>query len=431
MIKSSIPYQSPLEAFLQFKHEKHVAFLYSAFTNSYSGKYSVLALYKEDELKTNSFLEFEQRIGLKENAASAEDYFADGWFGYISYEAKHSFEKLPKSPPSTISTHHYHFMRFGLVCVFNNEDKTCRVFASSEENLTRFNKTLTQPNSDSNPEWVAGAVSSNFSRSAYMDMVGKAREYILEGDIFEVNLTQKFSGKFLQRGNTAALFAELMEKSPSHYAAFFRFGELSILSSSPERFVKAKNGAISSKPIKGTRPRGKDDTSDRALKEELRNSQKDRAENAMIVDLVRNDLGRISKIGSVEAARLFEVESYQTVHQMVSTVTSELEESASIFDLIRAAFPPGSMTGAPKIRAMEIASELEKIERGIYSGALGYIGRDHYMDLSVVIRTLIIEENSFEFQVGGAITADSDPASEYQESLDKAKAIFSVLKIGE
>lgn len=201
-----------------------------------------------------------------------------------------------------------------------------------------------------------------------------------------------------------------------------------MISSSPERFLSLRDKSLESKPIKGTRPRRADFFEDEANYLDLLHSEKDRAENVMIVDLVRNDMGRVSETGTVKVPHLCIIEKYSTVFQMVSTIQSKLETGKDSTDAIRACFPPGSMTGAPKIRAMEIIEELEEFKRGIYSGALGYIGYDGDVDLSVVIRTLILHKDEGYFQTGGAIVWDSEPDKEYQECLDKAQGIINALE---
>jgi para-aminobenzoate synthetase component 1 len=227
--------------------------------------------------------------------------------------------------------------------------------------------------------------------------------------------------------NRLALYDALRRRNPATFAAFIDFGETALLSSSPERFLKVENGAIETRPIKGTRPRGANPAADTALARELTLSEKDRAENLMIVDLLRNDLGRVAKLGSVKVPQLIALESYATVHHLVSVVTAELDAGKTAVDLLRGAFPGGSVTGAPKIRAMEIIAELEPTERGPYCGAIGYLSAGGAMDTNIVIRTLLIDGDRVSFQVGGGIVADSDPEAEWQESLTKAKALIETL----
>ncbi|MFO0740525.1 MAG: aminodeoxychorismate synthase component I [Labilithrix sp.] len=265
------------------------------------------------------------------------------------------------------------------------------------------------------------------SREEYLARVATAKEHILSGDAFEICLTTAFDVPF-ERAEAWALFRALRRRNPAPFAAFLELPEATIVSSSPERFLSLDGDRVAeTRPIKGTRPRGTTPEEDARLREELRASEKDRAENAMIVDLSRNDLGRVCEVGSITAPDLYAVESYATVHQLVSTVRGKLAPQRDALDLLRAAFPPGSMTGAPKIEAMRILEALEPVERGIYSGALGWIDASGTMDLSVVIRTAICANGLARFHAGGAVTADSDPAAEYAEMQQKTRALREAL----
>jgi para-aminobenzoate synthetase component 1 len=224
------------------------------------------------------------------------------------------------------------------------------------------------------------------------------------------------------------LYRELRRLNPAPFAAYLELPEGAILSSSPERFLKLGHRRdVESRPIKGTRPRGRTPESDLRLEQELSTSEKDRAENLMIVDLVRNDLGRVCELGSIEVPELQVIERYATVLQMVSTVTGRLRGDRDAIDLLRACFPPGSMTGAPKIAAMQLLDEIEPVKRGAYSGALGYLDVRGGLDLSVVIRALIVQRGRAVLHVGGGIVADSEPVAEYRETLDKARALIAAV----
>lgn len=261
-------------------------------------------------------------------------------------------------------------------------------------------------------------------------MVEAARERILAGDAFEICTTNRFEVPV--RGDAWDLYAELRRINPAPFAAFLQLPFARVISSSPERFLRLdKDRVAETRPIKGTRPRHADPGEDRRLVDELASSEKDRAENVMIVDLARNDLGRVCRIGSVSVPALFEVESYATVHQLVSTVRGVLAEGRDAIDLIRACFPGGSMTGAPKVEAMKIIDRLEPKERGIYSGALGYLGLDGTLDLSIVIRTLVVTEGRAFFGAGGAVVADSEAATEHEEMELKARALIEALENAE
>ena len=266
------------------------------------------------------------------------------------------------------------------------------------------------------------------TREAYEALIARTVGYIHAGDIFQANLSQRFEAN-LQNGDDAfTLYRRLREISPAPFAGFFNFEDGAILSSSPERFLQSDGKTVQTKPIKGTRPRGTNAADDKALAAELLASDKDRAENTMIVDLLRNDLSRVCEDGSVRVPHLCELESFATVHHLVSTVTATLKSNMNNVDLLRASFPGGSITGAPKIRAMEIISELEKNARGPYCGSLGFLSFDGMMDTNISIRTITVIEGHATFQAGGGIVADSNPVDEYEETLTKAAALSDAIR---
>jgi para-aminobenzoate synthetase component I len=264
------------------------------------------------------------------------------------------------------------------------------------------------------------------SEKTYLELIQKAKEHISRGDVFQLCLTNQIHIE--HDANALRTFLTLREANPAPYGGYLKLGGLEVVSCSPEQFLKiSATGKVSSKPIKGTRPRSADKSEDEAIANELANNEKERAENLMIVDLMRNDLGRFCEADSIVVDKLFEIESYATVHQLVSTVTGQLQAGQSAPSAIEAAFPAGSMTGAPKIRAVEILKELEAKPRGIYSGIFGYLGFDGSADFGMTIRTLIFEGNSATLGVGGGITIDSDPQSEFEETMLKSKALLRAL----
>jgi para-aminobenzoate synthetase component 1 len=266
---------------------------------------------------------------------------------------------------------------------------------------------------------------SNFTRPAYVAAVARVREYILAGDVFQVNIAQRFEAPLATR--PLDLHRRLRERNPAPYAAYLDAGDFQIVSASPERFLRLDGDRVETRPIKGTRPRDADPAADAVLARELASSEKDRAENVMIVDLLRNDLSRVCRPGSVSVPALLALESLPTVHHLVSTVTGQLEPGRDAFDLLRVAFPGGSITGAPKVRAMEIIAELEPVRRSAYCGSIGYISATGDMDTSIVIRTCVVANGKVYFHAGGGIVADSDPEAEYDETLHKARAILEAL----
>ena len=270
------------------------------------------------------------------------------------------------------------------------------------------------------------SVTSNFTPAEYEAAVTRIRDYIAAGDVYQVNLAQRFETSFA--GPPFDLYARLRALNPAPFGAYLSLGDVTVASISPERFVRLDpSGAVEARPIKGTRPRGVTADEDAALAAALLASAKDRAENVMIVDLLRNDLGKVCGPGTVLVPELCALESHPTVHHLVSTITGELRDDADAFDVLRAAFPGGSVTGAPKIRAMEIIAELERAPRGVYCGAIGYISASGAMDMNIPIRTVVLQGGAASFHAGAGIVWDSDPAAEYDETLAKARAMIEAL----
>jgi len=269
-------------------------------------------------------------------------------------------------------------------------------------------------------------VRSNFTREGYLDAVARVIEYVYAGDIFQANLSQRLEAPLA--GTPLDLYRRLRHRNPAPFSAYLDFGNVVVASSSPERFLRVEpGGRVETRPIKGTRPRGLSPEHDAALARALVESDKDRAENVMIVDLLRNDLSRVCRAGTVRVPELFAIEHYATVHHLVSTVVGELAPERDAVDLLRAAFPGGSITGAPKVRAMQIIAELEPTQRAAYCGSIGYLSLSGALDTSIVIRTCLVLGRDVYFQVGGGIVADSDPEQEYRETLDKAGGLIAAL----
>ncbi len=272
----------------------------------------------------------------------------------------------------------------------------------------------------------AAGLRSSFTRDGYLDGVRRVREYILAGDIFQANLSQRFEARLEE--SSWDFYRRLRASSPAPFAAFLDFPEVSVLSASPERFLAVDAGGhVETRPIKGTRPRGLGPEHDWALGQALRESDKDQAENLMIVDLMRNDLSRVCRPGSVRVSELFALESYATVHHLVSAVVGDLADGRDALALLQAAFPGGSITGAPKLRAMEIIAEIEPSRRGVYCGSIGYLSVTRALDMNIAIRTAIALDGRVYFSAGGAVVADSQPEQEYIETLVKAQGFINAL----
>ena len=273
---------------------------------------------------------------------------------------------------------------------------------------------------------VDAGVHSNMDKPGYAAAFRRVQDYIYAGDCYQVNLAQRFEAD--ATGDPWQAYLQLRQISPAPFSAYFNTPDAQILSASPERFLQLRDGRVETKPIKGTRPRASDPLQDRANAEELLGSLKDRAENLMIVDLLRNDIGKNCAIGSVKAEQLFALESFANVHHLVSTVSGVLAEGHDAIDLLRGCFPGGSITGAPKLRAMQIIEELEPHQRGVYCGAIGYIGFDGGMDTNIAIRTAVYSRNKIRFWAGGGIVADSEMEKEYRETWDKASSMLQLMK---
>jgi len=275
------------------------------------------------------------------------------------------------------------------------------------------------------PESEPGAVTLRHSDAEYLKLIEGCKEHIAKGDAYQLCLTNQITVE--TANDPFAVYLKLRSSNPAPYSSFIRIGQVTLVSSSPEQFLRVTGDVVSTKPIKGTRPRGTDSESDKALALELVNNEKERAENLMIVDLMRNDLGKVSEPENVVVSKLFDVESYATVHQLVSTVSAVLKPGLGVFDAVAACFPAGSMTGAPKLRAIEILQGLETSPRGIYSGCFGYISFTGSADLAMTIRTIVFEEGRATLGIGGGITIDSVATEELAETKLKARALLQAL----
>jgi para-aminobenzoate synthetase component 1 len=360
--------------------------------------------------------------------------FQTGLAGQFGYGLRRFLEVVPAHARSDHGFPDLELGWYDTVISVDHSEHRAFVFSSGERAEARTAWALARLDRQARlapPAWEIEP-EPDLAADQYRRAVRRTIDYIEAGDIYQANITQRFQAilppGFDRPGlERLGLYAALRQRNPATFAAFIDFGETALLSSSPERFLKVEERVIETRPIKGTRPRGSNPAMDAALGRELLASEKDRAENLMIVDLLRNDLGRVAKLGSVQVPVLIGLESYATVHHLVSVVTAALEDGKSAVDLLRAAFPGGSVTGAPKIRAMEIIAELEPTERGPYCGAIGYLSAGGAMDTNIVIRTMLIDGDRISFQVGGGIVADSDPQGEWQESLTKAKALIETL----
>ena len=373
--------------------------------------------------------------------------FVGGAVGYLSYDLCHFIEKLPSSAVDDLVLPECYLAFYDAVAAFDHLEGRAYIastgfpemgggrLARAESRLEELHHLLAkEPTPADSIEIYSDlreerpvSLRSNFTHEGYVEAVQAVREYIMAGDIFQANLSQRFEADMPLP--PYELYRRLRRINPAPFASYLNLDGVTVVSASPERFLRVRGDLVETRPIKGTRPRGSDPASDRALARELVDSVKDRAEHVMIVDLERNDLGRVCRYGTVRVSELMALERYATVYHLTSTVEGRLRPDKGVIDLLKATFPGGSITGAPKVRAMEIIDELEPTRRSVYTGDIGYFSFDGGLDINIVIRTILVKEGKAYFQVGGAVVYDSDPEGEYIETLDKAKALVHALSM--
>lgn len=424
---------TPLEALEACASSPYLAFLDGAAEPGGLGRWSYLAHSPSEVIEASAADWPDVRHRLRQTIemrrageTTLEDGppFQGGWIGWISYEAGRAFDRQPLAGRDIQSVPDISFARYDAVLAWDHlTGRAWHVGATAVA-------TPVPPQAPSTPASTPHTVGEtrDFTPESYRAAVECVIDYIHAGDIFQANLSQQFRTPFA--GDPLALYRAMRRRAPGSHAAYLDRGRVQVLSMSPERFLAFDPATqqVEARPIKGTRPRDRDPQRDRQHAEELSGSAKDRAENVMIVDLLRNDLHKVCDPASVQVPVLCALESHAAVHHLVSTVTATLERDRDAIDLIEAAFPGGSITGAPKLRAMEILAELEPVRRGVYCGAIGWLGFDGKLDLNIAIRTVTVANGMATIAAGGGITARSDPAAEYQETLDKAAALRQALE---
>lgn len=347
------------------------------------------------------------------------------WVGYLGYGMRDVPER---GSPSPIALPDFCLVRYGQLFRFDHARRELTHYTTTDAPA----HAATFPTATQTMGNPAPALSSNLTRAEYARIVAATIAQIEAGNFYQANITRKFFGSFAHKPDYFGLFQALAAASPAPYAAYLRHGEVAILSSSPECFLTLDtHGGLTTRPIKGSARRAEDVVADQHIQTALRTSEKNHAENLMIVDLMRNDLAQVSVPGSVQVVEQSALYSYRTIHHLISTIRAQKREGVSAYEAVRACFPAGSMTGAPKIAAMRWCTKEERRERGVYSGAIGWFGAGESCDLSVVIRTLVVAGNGFEFQVGGGIVADSTPEDEWRETIAKARGILAALGLHE
>ncbi len=451
MVIDEIPPLDPWEAFLRLRHYPLPVFLDSCNRGEYSfvavdpflvicswnRENRLLTRHQEETLIGNPFSLLRGTME-RFRIEGPSHPLCGGAIGFLGYDLKNAVERLDTKAKRDLPLPDLHMAFYDVVYIYHHPsgqaflastglpEKGWRREKRATERFREFKKALSKENPlEHIPYHLPDNLESNFTREGYIRTIEKALHYIEKGDIYQINLSQRFSLPF--QIDPLNLYSILRIAHPVPMGAFIRLGRVCLMSNSPERFLRIRDGAIETMPIKGTAKRGRCWTEDMEMVEMLKRDPKENAEHIMIVDLERNDLGRVCQYGSVRVVKGRAIETYPTLHHMVSTVSGNLKEGVHPVDAIRACFPGGSVTGAPKIRAMEIIDELEPTARGPYTGAIGYIDFSGNVDLNIAIRTAIICKGRLFYQAGGGIVADSDPEKEYEETLLKAKAIFKAM----
>jgi para-aminobenzoate synthetase component 1 len=446
---ASLPYfPDSAELFSSYADRAWAVFLDSGFPASNQGRYDIIAAEPVCTLVThgeiteitcngttiasagNPFDLVKQQLQEFQGFKLTDDLpFNGGAIGYFSYDLARRLEALPvmAEDEEQIAEMAVGIYQWAVVVDHHRQKSYLVGHCDPQKWQTLIDQFSQLPvRTDYQAFKVTGEIKSNMDKDFYFDAFYKIKHYLKEGDCYQVNLTQRFVADC--EGNPWTAYRTLRKLNAAPFSCYLNLPEVQVLSSSPERFLKLTDGAVETKPIKGTRPRKPDYAEDQQQIQDLLASHKDRAENLMIVDLLRNDISKTCKSGSVKVPLLFDVESYATVHHLVSTVTGLLADDQHALDLLKSCFPGGSITGAPKIRAMEIIEELEPSRRGVYCGAIGYIGFNGNMDTNIAIRTLVHSDNNIRFWAGGGIVNDSVAEDEYQESFDKAAAMLDLLR---
>ena len=462
--------ETPISAVLRFAKEDTVFLLESAESAERSGRYSFLGFDPKRTLSYRNgvytvvdadgvrevpardpFRGLAEIVGKKSVAPLPNlPAFVGGAVGYFSYDAVRYLERLPDAPPDDLGVSEAYFAVTDALVVFDHLRHKVLVVALVDaaglrdvegegfsaayrravDDIRRISERLSAPLARRAPSPGGGslAISSNFTRETYEEAVERAKEYIRAGDAFQIVPSQRFAAEIGDL-DPLLLYRGLRTVNPSPYMTYLKLGGLSLVGASPEPLVRVEDRRVMTRPVAGTRGRGASVEEDASLAEELLADEKERAEHVMLVDLGRNDLGRVSEVGSVELASFMEVERYSHVMHIASTVEGDLREGLTALDALAAAFPAGTVSGAPKVRAMEIIDELEPTRRGPYAGATGYYGIDGRLDTCITLRTALLKDGVAYFQAGGGVVADSVPSLEYEETRNKARAMERALEV--
>ena len=448
IIKEMKPARGAAELYTYFAGTDDSVFLDSSLVNKL-GRYSVIGavpylklvkegnnFYINGEKETTCSFETYMKTYLAEHKDknNTELPIISGAIGYFSYEYGRKLMEVDSVKEDLVSIPDAVLVFYDFYIIEDRHEQRTYLIANGitreaakllDEMESRINGKPVYMQKESDTEYPI-EVLPNFAKDEYKQAVDRMIRYIIEGDIYIVNMTQQLTVK--SDKVPLDVFYDLRENNPSPFGGYFDYGDFQIVCASPERFLKMQKGHVNTRPIKGTRKRGETPEEDMFMRTELENSEKDKSELLMIVDLERNDLNRVCNPGSVKVTELFTVEEYATVFHLVSDIEGDLEESKNVMDLLEAAFPGGSITGAPKYRAMEIIDEMENNKRNLYTGSIGYLTLDGDCDFNIVIRTALHKDGKYYLGVGGGITAESDLEFEYEETLQKAKAVLQAMR---
>jgi len=445
--------ETPVSAFGRIDSSPYAFLFESVEGGEKIGRYSFLA--------ANPSLVFEGRdaVGLARLKEKMRGYrpvhiqdlprFYGGLVGYMGYDMVRSFEDIPDSKPDKLNLPSYRFMFVDTMLVFDHIKHTIKVVSCVDTEKGGGTLRAKYSRSCRNIDNLIGALKSrkkknlrraaakpaqvnmksNFTKEEFGSIVERAKEYIRAGDVIQVVLSQRF--ELDVKAEPLDIYRALRVINPSPYMYFMRLGELVIAGSSPEILVRNEDGMVELRPIAGTRQRGRDEAEDSRLEKELLSDPKEKAEHIMLVDLGRNDIGRVCEYGSVKTEELMVIEKYSHVMHIVSEIRGKLKKGMDSFDVFAACFPAGTVSGAPKVRAMEIIDELENVKRGVYAGSVGYFSFQGNMDMAITIRTILIKDNKAFIQAGAGIVADSVPENEYKETLNKARAMIKAVEMAE
>jgi len=443
---------TPVSAYLKIARGDHSFLLESVEGGEHLARYSFIGTEPSLILKANQENPIDPLLLIEKELSKVRlvpiaglPRFHGGMVGYLGYEVANYFESLPTAEHDPLGLPEFKLMLADTLLIFDHLAHKIKIvshvhldgdvetaYLQATRKISNLVDRLRQPIPPQTPPVIStprSQVSSNLSQTEFESIVAKAKDYIYAGDIIQVVLSQRLSKP--TDANPFAIYRALRSLNPSPYMYYLHLGDIHIVGASPELLVRVEDGVVSTHPIAGTRPRGENSAQDQALKEELKMDEKELAEHTMLVDLGRNDIGRVSEPGTVEVTKLMDVERYSHVMHLVSHVEGKLRPDFSQFDALRACFPAGTVSGAPKIRAMEIITELEPDKRGPYAGAVGYFGFSGNMDTAIAIRTIVITNGIAYIQAGAGIVADSIPEREYQECLNKAQALLTAIEQAE